>query len=92
MSDRQDVLKFAGSLDIYGVDPARDALLALIRNSATPVLDLESVDACDAAGVQLLISAASSAARANKRISFDHVSSAVAACCERLGCAKELLS
>jgi anti-anti-sigma factor len=85
-SDASGALHFAGALDIYGADAAREALIVLVREHAAPVLDLQAVETSDAAGVQLLCSANKSAAQSGKRLTFFQPSPALILCCESLGC------
>ena len=62
-------LKIAGSFSIYEATSHREALLAALTTHDDVVVDLNGVEACDVAGIQLLCSAGKTAADNGKRLS-----------------------
>jgi len=80
-------IHLAGALDIYGVDEARTALLDLLGNRHAIELDLREIDACDAAGLQLLLSVRLSAANAGRPFVIQHPAAAIQDCALALGLA-----
>jgi anti-anti-sigma factor len=82
-------LRLAGDLDIYSVEPARDALLAHLADKLGIELDLASVETCDAAGMQLLLAARRSAVAAGKVFAIRSPVPAIEQCGEALGLGPE---
>jgi anti-anti-sigma factor len=83
--DANDALNLSGSLDIYGVEEARRAILDHLAGAKELVIDLGKVEGCDAAGAQLLCAAYKSALAAGKVCRFKSVSSGLAECWSALG-------
>ena len=80
-----DSLQFAGDLDIYHVEAARDALRDWLATQSQLRLDLEGVTNCDAAGLQLLLAARHSATVTGKHLQIAGTAVAVQNCCRQLG-------
>ncbi len=59
-----------GGLDIYAAAQLRDALHDLLAHHSTVEIDLASVDDIDSAGLQVLMSAKSTAAALGHRLSM----------------------
>lgn len=81
---RPEVLHLDGDLDLYAAERVQAALLASLHGAEAEV-DLAGVTGCDAAGVQLLLSAQATAAARCQRFHFTSIPEPVAACCRRLG-------
>ncbi len=56
-SEDTHIVRLAGDLDLYGVAAARESLLYHLARNRGVELDLGAVTGCDAAGLQVLISA-----------------------------------
>ena len=80
-------LRLAGDLDIYSVEPARDAFGTNLAKLPGLNLDLAGISACDTAGLQLLIAARRSAVAAGKSFTILASAPAVEKCAELLGVA-----
>ncbi len=63
-------LKIAGSFSIYDAAAHREALFAALTAHDDVVVDLNGVETCDVAGIQLLCSAQKMAADKGKRLSI----------------------
>lgn len=83
------VLRFAGALDIYGVELAREALLEQFGHGNGLCVDLSELEHCDAAGAQLLVAGRRTAVAAGKSFSFSAVSPALEDCSKSIGIAAE---
>ena len=75
----------AGDLDIYNVEATRERLLDHLADKAGLELDLAGVETCDAAGLQLLVSARRSAVAGGKLFRILNPAPAVKQCGELLG-------
>lgn len=84
-SPERHLLVFAGELDLYTVERARDALLEPFALTSALELDLRAVTACDLAGLQLLISAHRSAIAAGKPFSLTQPVPVLAVAAAQLG-------
>ena len=84
-------LSLSGSLDIYDAEEARQTILGHLETEPELVLDLAGIDACDAAGAQLLCATVKSASQAGKSLRFATVSPAVRECWTALGLSADLL-
>jgi anti-anti-sigma factor len=80
-----DSLRFAGDLDLYHVEAARDALRDWLATQSRLPLDLAGVTSCDAAGLQLLLAAGLSASATGKHLQIAGAAVAVHTCCDQLG-------
>jgi anti-anti-sigma factor len=78
-------IRLAGALDIYAVESARDALLQHVAAKSAVELDLGGIEACDAAGLQLLCAAHNSAVAAGKTFQIRVSAPSVVECGDRLG-------
>jgi len=87
-----NVLCFAGDLDLYNVDAAREALLHHFADRPGLELDLAAVSTCDAAGMQLLMAAGRSAVELGKSFVIHRPAPAVEKCGELLGLPPETRS
>jgi anti-sigma B factor antagonist len=87
----KDALHFAGDLDLYHVEAARDALRDCLATQAQVPLDLEGVTSCDASGLQLLLAARHSAATTGKHLQVAGPAVAVRNCCRQLGIPPETI-
>jgi anti-sigma B factor antagonist len=79
------VITLEGALSLYEVDAARRRLLQGFEAGTDIVVDLGQVTDCDAAGVQLLISARQTAARRGLSFRIREASPVVTEACLRLG-------
>lgn len=86
-----DSLRFAGDLDIYHVEAARDALRDWLATQTRLPLDLEGVTSCDASGLQLLLAACLSATATGKHLPIAGAAVAVHNCCRQLGIPSETI-
>lgn len=75
----------AGTLDLYAAEALRDALLQILEQSAEPKIHLGGVESCDVACLQLLCSAARTAAGQGTPLTVDARGEAVEAACRQLG-------
>lgn len=80
-----DTFRLEGTLDIYSAERLQVTLMDCLAANDTVVLDLGGVETCDTAGIQLLLSARTTAAEHHKTLQFCAVPEAVATCCQRLG-------
>ena len=87
--EQTGALQLVGDLDIYSVESARDALLTHLTRNSGLELDLGGVETCDAAGLQLLLSAKRSAAASGKSFAIHTPAPAIDKCGELLGLAPE---
>ena len=78
-------IRLVGDLDIYSVEPARDALCAYLAKLPGLKLDLTGINACDTAGLQLLIAARRGAVAAGKSFAILASAPAIEKCAELLG-------
>lgn len=81
-------LRLSGALEIHDAPAVQKFLLESLAEGADLAVDLSQVNACDAAGAQLLCAARISAGKAGKRIYFEHPTSAVLECWAALGLPK----
>lgn len=78
--------RLEGGLDLYAAERLHSVLRECLAPSATTVvLDLGGVSSCDAAGIQLLLSAQATATATGRAASFVSVPEAVDRCCDQLG-------
>jgi len=84
-SDPSGTFRLEGTLGIYSAELLLSTLTDCLASSHMIVLDLEGVDNCDTAGLQLLLSARASAVEHRKTVQFRAVPEAIATCCRRLG-------
>ncbi|MFA6286489.1 MAG: STAS domain-containing protein [Opitutaceae bacterium] len=87
-----NTLCFAGDLDIYNVEAAREALLNHFADKPGLELDLAAVSTCDTAGMQLLMAARRSAVELGKSFVIHRPAPAVEKCGELLGLPPETRS
>lgn len=78
-------IRLNGALDIYRADELRTTLANCLADAPSLSLDLSAVDECDTAGLQLLLSASTTARTQGKAVAFHNSSAPVADCCRRLG-------
>jgi anti-anti-sigma factor len=86
-----NVLRLAGDLDIYSVESARDALLAHLADKPGIDLELDGVETCDTAGMQLLLAARRSAVALGKTFAIRAPVPAIEQCGRSLGLGPESL-
>jgi len=86
-----DSLQFAGDLDLYHVEAARDALRDCLATQSHLPLGLDGVTSCDASGLQLLLAARHSATVTGKHLHISGAAAAVANCCRQLGVPPETI-
>ena len=86
------LLQIAGTLDIYSADAFREELVRHVQARPSVALDLSAVEACDITGLQLLCSAAKTAAADGKRFEIAAVSTALTETRTALGFTAEQLS
>jgi anti-anti-sigma factor len=84
-----NTLRMAGDLDIYSVEQAREALLAHLAEKTGIDLNLDGVETCDAAGMQLLLATHRSAVAAGKAFTIRNPVPAIEQCGESLGLGPE---
>jgi anti-anti-sigma regulatory factor len=84
-ADSGRVLKLSGALRINVADEIRVALLDFVCTASRPVVDLSEVTECDAAGLQLLISASRTAERSATPYELVNVPGAVREAAAALG-------
>jgi anti-anti-sigma factor len=80
-----NTIEFAGDLDIYNAEAARDALVEQLAGEHGLALDCRRVETCDAAGMQLLVAARRSALAVGKAFSMQAPAPAIEKCAELLG-------
>jgi len=80
-----NTLRFAGDLDIDNGEAVRHALLEHLAVQSGLELDCSCVEACDAAGIQLLLAARRSALAVGKTFSILAAAPAIDKCAEMLG-------
>jgi anti-anti-sigma factor len=78
-------LKISGALDVDAAAELQCALIGWIGESSRLYLDLSEVDACDAAGLQILKSAQKTVGASAKKLMFRGLSPAIAETCAILG-------
>ena len=91
-SKEPNTLRLAGELDLYSVETACEALLDHLARQPGLELDLSGVEACDTAGLQLLLAVRRSAAAASKSFAIHTPSPAIEQCGELLGLSLESLA
>jgi anti-sigma B factor antagonist len=91
-TDNTGVIRLPGALEIYEAETLRSALLEQLAASSELVLDLGSVESCDTAGAQLLLSARRAAALAGKSFRCVHVPAAVTEVWAKLGLPLDLIT
>lgn len=69
-SDGKGSLKISGAMTIYEASDLRDQLLACLNEYDAIVLDMQGVQDCDTAGIQLLCAAQKSAQQMGKSFSL----------------------
>ena len=82
-----EAIRLVGTLHIYRAEAAREALLDRLAHGRPLVLDLAGLDACDAAGLQLLLATRQSALRTGKPFAIRATAPAVEECARQLGVA-----
>ncbi len=82
---RTGVLALEGDLDLYTAEHTQATLSEWLRTDQAAEIDLSEVGRCDAAGVQLLLAARTTAAARGHALRFADVPESVADCCRRLG-------
>jgi len=80
-----NTVRLVGELDIYHVEVARAALLQQLAVQPGLTLELDGVEACDAAGLQWLLAARRSAEAARKPLVFSAPTPAIGQCAMLLG-------
>lgn len=55
--DGEAILKIKGGISVYEASVIRDELAACFKSHDKVILDVDEVDNCDTAGVQLMVSA-----------------------------------
>lgn len=80
-----NTVQFAGDLDLYNVEAAREALIGHLAGKGALELDFSGVETCDAAGIQLLIAARRSTLALGKGFSIHSPALAIEKCGELLG-------
>lgn len=83
--DERILMKVRGELTIYETPDIRKALVEAFENAAGVDLDLEEIDTCDAAGLQLLCAARITAEEENKHLRITQASSHLLMGLERAG-------
>jgi anti-anti-sigma factor len=83
------VLKVSGNLDIESANPLREAILDCFSAQPEVAIDLAEVDACDAAGLQVLLAGRRDAASCGQAFRFHAVSPPVLETAAALGLALE---
>ena len=78
-------VRVEGELSIRNADEVHHSLLAATASITEVVLDLSSVEECDAAGLQLLCAVRRSAAQRGQRFAITGASQAVQSAAEVLG-------
>ncbi len=76
-TDGQSVMKVKGEMTVFVAVKLRDKLMACLQESGSLILDLEDVDECDVAGIQLIVSARMYADRTGTHFSVANVSKTV---------------
>lgn len=66
LNQEADVLRITGALTIQTIEEAHTRLCSCVEQACIETIDLAQVDACDAAGVQLLVGLGKSLACLNK--------------------------
>jgi anti-anti-sigma factor len=79
------VLRISGVLDIDSADSLREALRSCLLLQPHVTADLSEVQACDTAGLQVLLAGRSNAASLGKPFHFHAISPAVAEMAAALG-------
>ncbi len=85
MKNNLAVIIAAGDMTIYEAEPLRQELLAGLRESDGLELNLDGVSVCDAAGLQILLSARNHAVAQNKSFAVTNTSELVRATAEKAG-------
>jgi anti-anti-sigma factor len=85
LDKRQFISELTGALDINTVEEVRKVFLAHLEQSPSIVVDLSSIESCDAAGAQLLFALEKSAECAGKPFTVLSVSEAFERDCANLG-------
>lgn len=84
-------LQFAGDLDLYHVEAAREALRDCLATQSPLPLGLAGVTTCDASGLQLLLAARHTATATGKHLHVSGASAVVDNCCRQLGIPPEAI-
>ena len=79
------IVSITGSITVYEVAEVRDGLLAALMRGSEVTLALDAVDACDTAGVQLLLSTARALEKGGQGMRVTGVPDAVSQAMERIG-------
>lgn len=85
-------LRLSGTLQIYDVEPARQAMRDHLAQQEEFHLDLTDLADCDTAGLQLLLAAHRSALAAGKRFSVQGLGPTLASRATALGLAPDHFS
>lgn len=80
-----NLIQLSGDLDIYNAGAARELLMGETSSREAVELDLGGIDACDAAGIQLVCACRNSAVAAGKSFRLINPSPAMVECGRRLG-------
>ncbi len=84
-TDGRLLLKIKGELTVYESEIVRDELLICMSESDSLALDLDNVNECDTAGIQLLCSAKKTAEKSGKYFSLSTISEVVREAAIRIG-------
>jgi anti-anti-sigma factor len=87
----EGALKVTGALDLAAAEELRNAFAGAIARLESIVVDASEVDACDTAGLQLLISARNTAIRLGKSWRITALSPVVIAAATSIGLPVEQL-
>lgn len=87
--DSSGVLQISGVLEIRNADELHKALREFVENEACPVIDVASVEGCDAAALQLFCSARKTAAARGKVFRLTGVPEVIQEAAASLGIAIE---
>ena len=83
--------KIKGSLSIYEVNHIQEKLMELLQENDKIELDLNSINECDASGLQILYSARKTADELEKEIIFSRVSKTLKDTAVRIGIDPEII-
>jgi len=86
------VLRLSGAVDTYSATELRDQLALLLKEHATPSVDLSELEACDFTTIQLLFAARRWAEGAGKPFIVAGISDAVRRTCAELGLSPKLFT
>jgi anti-anti-sigma factor len=82
---RSGPFQLEGNLDLYAAERLHAALSEALADGDEVTLDLAGVVECDASGVQLLMSARTTAAAHRKTLHLLNLPESITRCCTRLG-------